>query len=173
MKTPVVGVVLLVALAAAGCGGDTLEWKEVTSPDGGFKVLMPPGAAKLSAEEEPPIGKITLTTYTVKQKGDGYFVAWADLPPKPPFDPADFVKGVAKRYDSAEVKSSKEVTFRDNPGREFELETAKGRKVLGRLFIVKDRLYELIVIGDAAKPPAPEPAQRFFASFQLLDPLMK
>jgi hypothetical protein len=169
----VAGVVVLVALAAAGCGGNSLEWKEVTSQDGGFKVLMPPGAAKLAAEEEPPVGRITLTTYTVKQNGDGYFVAWADLPPKPPFEPDDFLKGIAKRYDNAAVKSSKAVILQDNPGREFELETEKGRKVVGRLYVVKDRLYELIVIGDAAKPPASEPAQRFLGSFKLLDPLMK
>jgi hypothetical protein len=173
MKTPVVGVVLLAALSAAGCGGNSLEWKEITSQDGGFRVLMPPGAARLSADEEPPVGKITLTTYTVKQNGDGYFVGWADLPPKPPFDPEDFVKGVAKRYDNAEVRSSKAVTLQDNPGREFELETPKTRKVVGRLYVVKNRLYELIVIGDGSRPPASAEAQKFFSSFQLLDPLMK
>jgi hypothetical protein len=173
MKTTVAGVALLVALAAAGCGGNELEWKEVTSPDGGFKVLMPPGASKQNADEEPPLGKITLTTYTVKQKGDGYFLGWADLPPKPPFDPEDFLKGVAKRYDNAEKKSSKAITFRDNPGLEFELETPKGRKIVGRLYVVKNRLYELIVIGDGSRPPASAEAQKFFGSFQLLDPLMK
>jgi len=173
MKTPVAGVVLLVALSAAGCGGNELDWKEVTSQDGGFKVLMPPGADKFSAEEEPPVGKITLTTYTVKQKGDGYFMAWADLPPKPPFDPEEFLKGIQKRYDNAEKKNSKAITLQDNPGLEFELETAKGRKVVGRLYVVKNRLYELIVIGDGAKSPASDAAQKFFASFQLLDPLMK
>jgi hypothetical protein len=173
MKTPVAGVVLLVALSAAGCGGNDLDWKEVTSPEGGFKVLLPPGAAKLSAEEEPPVGKLTLTTYTVKQHGDGYLVAWADLPPKPPFDPDELLKGVAKRYNDAEVKSSKAVTLQDNPGREFELETARGRKVVGRLYVVKNRLYELIAIGDGPRPPAAGPAEKFFASFQLLDPLRK
>jgi hypothetical protein len=173
MKTTVTGLVLLVALAAAGCGGDGLEWKEVTSQEGGFKVLMPPGATKLHAEEEPPVGKITLTDLTVKQKGVGYFVGWADLPPKPPFDPADFVKGVAKRYDNAEVKSSKEVTIQDNPGREFELESPKGRKIVGRLYVVKNRLYELIVIGEGSQAPPSEEARKFFDSFRLLDPLMK
>ncbi len=173
MNRRVGGVVVLVALAAAGCGGNTLEWKEVTSQDGGFKVLMPPGAAKLHAEEEPPVGKITLNTYTVKQNGDGYFVGWADLPAKPPFDPAEFLKGVAKRYDNSEVKASKEVTFRDSPGREFELETAKGRKVLGRLYIVKNRLYELIVIGEGSQAPPSAEARKFFDSFGLIDPLMK
>jgi hypothetical protein len=105
-------------------------------------------------------------------KGERLFFGWTDLPPKPPFDPQEFLKGVAKRYE-AEVKSSKEITLQDNPGREFELETEKGRKIVGRLYIVKDRLYELIVVGEGARAPTADAAQKFFGSFQLIDPLMK
>jgi hypothetical protein len=171
MTRRLAGVVFLAALAGAGCGGG-LGWKEVSSADGRFKVQMPAEPAKLSAAEEPPVGPITLTTYTVKHEGDGFFVGWADLPPKPPFQTEDLLKGIAKRYE-AEVKSSKEITLQDNPGREFDLETAKGRKLVGRLYVVKDRLYELLVIGDGGKAPSAEKAQQFFGSFQLIDPLMK
>ena len=173
MNRRVAGVVFLVALWPAGCGGGGLGWKEVSSADGRFKVQMPAEPAQLKATEEPPVGPITLTTYTVKYKADGFFLGWADLPPKPPFQTEDLLKGLAKRYDNAEVKSSKEVSFQDNPGREFELETAGGRKIVGRLYVVKNRLYELIVIGDGPNPPAAAEAKKFFESFQLLDPLMK
>jgi hypothetical protein len=171
MNRRVAGVVFLVALLPAGCGG-SLEWKEVSSADGRFKVLMPAEPAKGSVAEEPPVGPLTLTTYTAPHKGDSFFLGWADLPPKPPFDTADLLKGVAKRYE-AEVKGSKPITLQDNPGREFDLETAKGRKIVGRLYVVKNRLYELLVIGDGANAPHSEEAQKYFGSFKLIDPLMK
>ena len=171
MNRRVAGVVFLAALFGPGCGGG-LEWKEVSSTDGRFKILMPAEPAKGTAPEEPPFGPITLTTYTLQYKGDGFFVGWADLPPKPPFDTEDLLKGIAKRYE-AEVKNSKPLTFQDNPGREFDLETAKGRKIVGRLYVVKNRLYELIVIGEGGNAPHSDEAQKFFGSFQLIDPLMK
>lgn len=171
MTRRVAGVVFLAALLPAGCGG-SLEWKEVSSSDGRFKVLMPAEPSKGSATEEPPVGPLTLTTYTVQHKGDDFFAGWADLPPKPPFDTQDLLKGVAKRYE-AEVKNSKEITLEDNPGREFDLESGKGRKIVGRLYVVKNRLYELTVAGEGSKAPASAEAQKFFGSFKLIDPLMK
>jgi hypothetical protein len=173
MTRRVAGVVFLVALLPAGCGGGGLDWKEVTSTDGRFKVLMPAEPVQQTVKEEPPVGPITVYFSTVKYKSDGFFAGWADLPPKPPFATEDLLQGVAKRYDHATVKSSKEVTFQDNPGREFELESAGARKIVGRLYVVKDRLYELLVIGDGPRPPAEAEVKRFFDSFQLLDPLMK
>jgi hypothetical protein len=173
MTRRVAGLVFLAALMPAGCGpGGGLDWKELTSEDGRFKVLMPAEPAKQSVKEEPPVGPITVNYYTVKYKADGFFAGWADLPAKPPFATDDILKGIAQRY-GAEVKSSKEITFQDNPGREFTLETNRGRKVVGRLYVVRDRLYELIVIGDGPNPPASAEVKKFFESFQLLDPLMK
>jgi hypothetical protein len=165
-------VVILAAVAVTGCGGG-LEWKEVTSTDGRFKVLMPAEPAKGSVTEEPPVGPITLTTYTLDHKGEGFFAGWADLPPKPPFDTEDLLKGIARRYDNANVSNSRAITFEDDPGREFDLETPKGRKIVGRLYVVKNRLYELLVLGEGSNAPRSNEAQKFFGSFKLIDPLMK
>ena len=167
MNRRVAGVVFLVALLPAGCGG-SLEWKEVSSADGRFKVLMPAEPAKGSVAEEPPVGPLTLTTYTAPHKGDSFFLGWADLPPKPPFDTEDLLKGIARRYDNANVSNSRAITFEDDPGREFDLETPKGRKIVGRLYVVKNRLYELLVLGEGSNAPRSNEAQKFFGSFRLL-----
>lgn len=163
----------LAVFAVVGCGGGAAEWKEINSQEGRFTVRMP-GSVKEEKlqQEKTPVGPLTLIVHVSESGKDTYRVEYTDLPPKVPFELADFVQPIAARYDG-KVTEEKEHEFAGHKGRAFEIEAQKPKGyVTGRVYVVQNRLYQLLAIGPNARASSAE-VKKFFDSFKLIDPLMK
>jgi hypothetical protein len=180
----------LVLTASAQAPGDDKKgaWKSYTSKEGRFTIEVPPG---YTCKEE----KNSLTLRRIKGN-DSYHVLWKDIKQK------DLEKTTPDRVfdqDREKVKEvlggsfkpplgkaswyEKKIKLGDYPGREVMHETERtdifGRTMAGtrgrgrwRLFLVKGRLYTVVVSGPLLKGDTSfavsKEADRFLASFKLL-----
>ncbi len=157
-----------VVLASAGCAA---PWEEYSSPEGGFSVLMPGPPTKESHEQKTRQGVITFNAVVANRPHASYLAAWADVPPGLPIDLDAFLKSLVLQYQGT-VQQKREVELAGRPGLAFVLKTNNPQgQVVGRVYHVKDRLYQLLVVGHEAGRPAE--AEKFFDTFKLVNPLMK
>jgi hypothetical protein len=167
--------VFLATFLLAGCGGGgKAEWKEVHSKEGGFTVTMPSAAKQDKLEQDKtPVGPITLVVHSAEGGKDTYRAEYADLPPKVPFDDIkEFVQPIATRYEG-KVTKEEGIEVAGHKGWAFEMDAQKPKgHVAGRVFIVKNRLYQLLVVGPDVSGSSAD-VKKFFDSFKLDDPLMK
>jgi hypothetical protein len=155
-------------MLAAGCAA---PWEHYSSPEGGFTVDMPGPPKKETHDQKTPQGVITFNAVVANRPHASYMAAWADVPPKLPIDLDAFLKSLVKNYQGT-VQEKREVELAGRPGMEFVLKTNKPQgQVAGRVYHLKDRLYELLVVGHEAGRPAE--AEKFFETFKLVSPLMK
>jgi hypothetical protein len=155
-------------LVAAGCG---VPWTEYRSADGGFTVVMPGTPKVQSHDEKTPQGKITINAAVVERPNAAFVAAWADLPPKIPLDLDQRLDAVAARY-KGEITKKREIEVAGQPGLAFVMDTKKpAGQAVGRIFQVKDRIYQLLVVGSRVEGSSE--AERFFDTFKLINPLMK
>ena len=154
---------LLLSLLLSGCYAE-LDWRELKSTDGGFKVLMPARAKETSG---PIAGSATLTLWTAEAAGAVFGAGHADYPNDAAANLTTARDGLARNV-RGKVTSEQEVRAANLPGRAVTIEgfAADGspRVVHARLYASGRRLYELAVI---AKPGALSTAdlEMFFGSF--------
>jgi hypothetical protein len=151
-------------LAATARAGDPADLKEFTSKEGGFTIMMPgtPKEMKVSGQ----------TMFLIDQGTKGYLVSYLDNAALGNAA-ADVVKKSLENGRDAAVASfkgkllsTKEVKLGDYPGLEFQIEAPKLGIYRSRIYQVKDRLYQVVVMGptDAATSKL---ADRFLDSFKL------
>jgi len=180
MSRPVSAVLLLLATIlglAAGCGDSS--WREVAAADGGFRVLMR-GAPRVEQRNlDTPMGRIAGNWYSLEQKDSVFGVGYADYPAPivratPPRAMFTTVReGWLKRIQGKPEGEGTDIKL-DNKwyGMEF---TARGRLegrevwMLGRFYLVDNRLYQLIVFGDKAAIPRSD-INKFMGSFKVAQP---
>ncbi len=164
----------IVLLLAAGCG---TPWEEYSSADGRFKVVMPGVPKESSFNQDTPQGVITFNAAVVDRPHASFLVAWADVPPKLPFDLDKALDTLRAHYslsdkEKAVVKEKHPVEKAGQPGLAFVMDTRKpAGQAVGRLYQVQNRLYQLLVLGS--KVEGSSEAERFFETFRLINPLMK
>jgi hypothetical protein len=160
---------LLSLLLLSGCYAD-LDWRELKSTEGGFKVLMPARANENTGPMGTGAGNATLTLWTAEAAGAVFGAGYADYP--------DTAGGAAShlattrdglvRNVRGKVTSEQAVRTANLHGRSLIIEgfAADGspRVVHARLYASGRRLYELAVI---ARPGALTEAdlEMFFSSF--------
>lgn len=102
------------------------------------------------------IYRVACTTYepeTLKE--------WFSDPKKTLDDAVDY----ASRQHEGSVVQKKEIELSGAPGREFEIREKDGAVYLGRVYWIKDRLYELTFESKKGKPDL-DGAQKFLNSLQ-------
>jgi hypothetical protein len=151
----------LLLCLAAGCG--KLDFKEYTSAQGKYSVLMP-GTPK---KETRPAGPLTLHFEMVENRNDAWGVGYADLPPGTPFDYEGAVKGMANA-NGGTVNVNRDFTLDGVKGREVEISITKPVKgyTTARIIVVNNRLYEVLAVGTKQKLDDPE-VKKFFESFKV------
>jgi hypothetical protein len=149
------------------------EWKEFSPDQGKSSILMPnedisdmtPDKSEMHENVE------SVKMYLSVHGTDVYMISYADfksdvtqLPSSELLDSA--VEGMLE--DGKKLVSQKNITLGAYSGREVQFwdETA-GMTLTGRVFIVKQRLYMLLVGGE--KNPQASDISKFFNSFQLID----
>ena len=154
----------------------TGEWKEITSQEGGFTVSFPSTPKEMKHSQDTPFGKLELFALAAElPRNEGsYAVMYLSLP-----------EAMAKQQGATELlletipqqlKASnaaakiigqpKKITQDGHPGRELTLEIPGQGVAVVRVYIVQDRMYQVIV-GGSKDFISSKDAQRFLDSFHL------
>ncbi len=167
-------VVILLAVAAQAA-----EWKEFKSKEGRFSVQFP-GEPKVTEREGAKPMKLVFHVVLLETP-DGstaYLVMYNDYPAgllgksKPEKLLTAGRDGAMKSAQGAALVSDAPARLAGYPGRDFTftaLVSGKKAHIWNRMFLVKDRLYQVRIVAMDDAPLAAADREKFFASFQLAD----
>lgn len=151
------------------------NWEQFSSPEGGFTVLMPikptqqskttEGAA-LSLEDHRFIASLEEGKVT-------YTVSYTNFPDElSQLPPNVILESISSRFTNdskLKLLNQQDITLSQYSGKEFKFETPDGNLVKQRVFLVKQRLYQLITeIPKARESALSSDVEKFMNSFQLL-----
>jgi len=151
-------------------------WREFTCVEGNFAISLPGKPEKETQRFDTPFGKMDQQMFAVERDDRmAYMVGYADYPEHiveridvdQSFDATR--DGMLGEY-GARVTNETRIRLDSYPGREFSFEgTIKNTRFTGysRIFLVDQRLYQLIAIGERAAVDK-EDVNRFFLSFERL-----
>lgn len=157
-------------LCLAACAPE-LDWREFTSPEGRFAVMLP-GRPVRDSREVPLAGaKVPLHMTSVQVSGMAFGVGYADLPPG-----ADAARVIAEGRDAlvrnigGRVTAERPVALDGARGIEFQADgSAQGAamRVAARVAVVGDRFYQVVFVGRAERADEVDPTL-FPGSFRVL-----
>jgi hypothetical protein len=158
-----------VAVLLATAGAARADWKERTWAKGKCSVLMP--AAPM--EQQSGRGEIVSHLWIAVDGTTFYVVGFTTWPGFARADKARQRKALAGNRDSTasgkkgKVIFDKELMLGDHMGREVQVETPEGAVYRVRMYLVGDRLYQVLVQGARAAALGKE-ADRYLDSFKLV-----
>lgn len=156
-------------------------WKEISSREGGFSVLMPGTPERLVQRLPTPDGKVMEVVIHSLRTSNQYGVIYADYPVDVSAPgAARLVLDEVVKDAFAEVKSvtldEREISLGAHPGRALTQRLAEGQIMHVRMYLVGPRLYQVAVTlpgadgADAATLKSrEETAAKFLDSFKLLN----
>lgn len=146
------------------------DWFEYRSDEGGFIVRLPAEPKVTTQSTATAAGPIELTMALAETDHCAAVVSFNDIPIAAMSDPDTLLQGgrdgVVKKLNGT-IVSERPVTLDDYPGLEFVLETSKSQTYMIRIYIVNDRLYQLLFLSSKSRIDQFD-VQGFFESFQLL-----
>jgi hypothetical protein len=160
--------VLAAALALAACFAE-LDWREFTSSEGGFTVMLPSKPARDSRELVLAGTKTTMHMVAAHAPEMAFGVGYADLPPGTDAGRVidegrtALVKNIAGRVTA-------ERRLESPMGLEFEAEcSAEGNpmRLAARVLVSGNRYYQVVLVARAARAAEVDRAM-FPGSFRLL-----
>jgi hypothetical protein len=169
------------ALAAAGqeapaaSGKFPAGWKEHVSKEGGFAVALPPGTlhSETQSVKVPGVGDLVIQIMGVERAGDkaSFAVLYNDYPQAVMNGGPDAILNGAKTemmalLPNAKVSSESKISLEGNTCREFTVAVPGRGDGHARIFLVKNRMYRLLIGGP--KPVDAKDVKAFFDSFRLL-----
>ncbi len=166
---------LLLLPAAAGAQAD--QWQTVVGPDLRFRLEMPAPVETSTAADKEKGHAAPRVAWESKRNGDMFDFDYVD------YDPSWFssrdTKQMARELGRGDAEKAfprakykyvrdENVDLQGWDGYALDIEDATGASVMMRTYIVKDRLYRLLV---TAKPDmqSKSAAVRFIASFRLAE----
>lgn len=166
-------VLVLFLVLLPGC--QKFSWREFTSAEGGFSVLMPGEAQAKTRTADTQAGPITTHLFLYAGDQAAYMVGYTDYP--------EAVKQkleIQKAYDDArdaDLASSGSTLISETPimlmntypGREEQtlLKQGDGKHAIrSRMFLVNGRLYQTLVVAPRDELFSPD-AVKFMDSFKL------
>jgi len=151
MKSRLLALALAVTLLAS-CSLLSQPWVEFTSPDGSFSASFPETPEEQTQSIDTAAGPITLHGFTVDRGYIAYAVMYSDFPSDliQQGDPDLLLDGGvdgAVTNVQGNLVSKTTISLDGHPGREFTIESdAQQVTVKGRIFLVDNRLYQVIVV---------------------------
>jgi hypothetical protein len=154
--------------ALAACYAE-LDWREFTSPEGGFTVMLPSKPVRDSRELVLAGAKTTLHMVAAHAPEMAFGVGYAELPPGT--EPARVIdQGRAALVKNIAGRVTAERRLESPPGVEFEAEgSAEGSpmRLAARVLVSGNRYYQVVLVARAAR--ADEVDRTIFpGSFRLL-----
>jgi hypothetical protein len=147
-------------------------WSAFTSKEGKFTVLLP-GTPKTEHKTIPSaVGQLQMNLFTVDKGATAYIVNYTDYPADKvaSSDPKKILDGALNgQLNNLKAKASvdKVVTLNGNPGRDVTFAGANNFSGRCKLFMVKNRLYQVLALTQNNAAPASDFA-KYVDSFSLL-----
>jgi hypothetical protein len=149
-------------------------WKPFSSTTGGFTILMPGIPNEEQKVINTQLGSTTVYAFSVTRNNQAFYgVAYSDLPANIADNPREIDQLLSEVISSfsevvgGKLVSQQPINLGNFPGREFRLQLAEEVVVVGRAYLVNQRLYQ-IVVGTDKERYLTKSIQGFFNSFQLL-----
>ena len=174
MKSKLVCAALVLGLVGTAATAAESSWRKVAPAGGKFQVLMPSEPLHQKQTERTPFGTMDVNLYMGMDldKNIAYLVGTCDLPPavrdqaKPSEQALDTMVQGAVIGAKGKLLGQKKITLAGHSGREFEASVLNGAGTLkGRAFLVKGRIYLVMVLSPKGREDAANSA-RFFDSFK-------
>ncbi len=150
-------------------------WRSFQDPAGKFTVLMPGQPQQRRQQQQTRLGTLEIYTFAVEQPGlSAHLVTYTDFPPRfiqsaDPNDLLDNGRDEVIRRVQGQLLSEERITLGGSPGRELKLRAPGELIIHSRIYLVNQRLYQLIVVTPESKAPNLSGSIRgFFQSFRLL-----
>jgi hypothetical protein len=160
--------------AATAAGEKLAPWSEYRSDKGNFKVLLPDQPKEQISTQQTAAGEVKTTINMVEAGDVAVGVGYNDLPPDAVRDQDSTVllengRDGAVKNINGKLISDKLVALGAYPGLEFSAEVQQDYRYLARIYLIKDRLYQLVFLAPQDQIDDATVA-RFFDSFELLRP---
>lgn len=150
------------------------SWKEFTSEEGRFSILLPRTPRQTTETVDTPVGEVDEHTFTTIHGNITYIVSYSDYP-------QDLTTGDTRAVlnalrDSAvtdfngKLLNERSISLNGHPGRELEIQVSDDSgTVIAKLhvFLVGNRLYYLYTIVSEEHASSPS-IDKFLNSFKLL-----
>jgi TonB family protein len=151
-------------------------WKEFSSLEGRFTVLMPGSPAKESRSVQTHAGRIGLEVFELKTGVASYLITYSDFP-RMPEDPQTALKHArdgAVENAKGKLLHEKKISLDGHPGLELIIETPS-TIIKSAFYAVKQRLYQVVILlpPDRGLPKEiikfqDSVATKFLGSFKLM-----
>ncbi|MBL8798235.1 MAG: hypothetical protein JNM56_30355 [Planctomycetia bacterium] len=166
----------LAALAGPALGQADKGWKDLSPKGGGFSVKMPGEPKENSQQLDAGGGKLEIRTYTLEVNQNlVYVVAYNQMPTDAnkigDADKKKILDGAREgMLNNIKGKLLKEanITLDKNAGRDWQFDALQG-KMYGRsrAFLVGDRMYQVMVMGEDKGVMTNKDTETYLASFKL------
>jgi len=175
MRTLLAATLLISATTSTAAAA---QWRTLTSKEGNFKLKMPGKPQTMNRSLKTAVGKIEMHIFVVAPTGQkaAYMLMYNDYPeqfarqadPKKVLDGA--IHGVVRKR-KGKITQEKDIKIDGYPGKAVVFESGSGgAKFTGhiRTFLVKNRLYQVMVLYDRSGAPTKTEIARFLTSFERL-----
>ncbi len=165
---PVLAIMLLGAATASA-----QEWKEHRSDDCRCSALFP-GTPQAQTQRMPSnFGPLESKMIMLDIKNVAFYgVAYVDYPKDATSKPQETLNAArdgAVSKVKGTLKSENKITMNGYPGRELRIDAPGEAVLLARIYLVKERLYQTIVVTKVAQVDSPE-NKKFLESFKFDKP---
>ncbi|CAG0934853.1 hypothetical protein TFLX_03709 [Thermoflexales bacterium] len=157
--------------STSAAGLSLKDWIEYRSAEGGFTVLLPAEPEVKTQSADTAAGTVQLTMAMAEAKNYAAGVSFNEIPSKASGDPETLLaggrEGAAKNLKGI-VVSNKPIKLGAYPGTEFVVKTPSDLIYTARLYLVDDRLYQILFLVPKEQLDQFD-VQGFFDSFTLLE----
>jgi hypothetical protein len=150
--------------------------QEFKSQEGGFSIMTPYALKETTQTVDTQIGKIEVHFFSADQSGESFVVVYSDYPSEvvKASDPEKMLDGSrdgAIGNVKGELVSETHISLNEYPGRDLTIraqdENGQDLFMRGRIFLVENRLYQIMVIVTKGNESNSE-INDFLQSFKLL-----
>jgi hypothetical protein len=147
------------------------EWKSFSPKDAAFSILFPGPPTEQKNPVKTPSGTIDIYLCEVVTTEGKYVVSWSEFPadsikPNTEDQRLNNARDAAVASAKGKLKREKALLLDKYPGRELVIEIEGKPTVLMRMYAVKNRLYQVVVVGSIDMVTSKE-AAKFLDSFKL------
>jgi len=152
-------------------GSSLQDWIEYRSDEGGFAVRLPAEPEVQTQLAETVAGTVEVTMALTEMENYAAGVSFNAIPPEAAADPETLLEGGregAAMNLKGRVVSDKPIKLGAYPGTEFVVETSDDLIYTARIYVVDDRLYQILFLVPKDQIDQFD-VQAFFDSFTLLE----
>lgn len=162
MRAPLILVLAISSALCAGCGKAKV-WTPFTTPDGKVSVVFP-GPPK---QQNSSANGLNLVNHVCEFRNEAYLFSQTDLPAGAAFDSQAGLNAMVAKFNGKIITQSP-ITVNGQTGTAYELEVKSPAVgfATGRMFKVKDRLYQMLVLGTNCRAMNPD-VVKFLGSLDL------